>query len=211
VAVTFSNGTPSDSEMQQYLEEDLEYLKGHARKKLGMEEEDVIAEPLVVAPGLLFASWEQAKGMNPDHVAPRAAKVGKDNTLRMGSFECSVFFPTQKFLGTYYCVFDACEGHCFHESTDEFFYQDIVQVATKTENRAVAWREKDGTSRSNQVNDMMMFRLTVSSGDGVSIHIHSEDMKRFIFGDKRADRLQLIATNHEKAIQTIRKFLREKK
>lgn len=211
IAVTFSSGTPSDSEMSQFMVDDLRLLMERARKKLGMEAEEAISDPLVIGPGLLFANWDEAKGLNREHVAPFAMKVGGDGVLRMGSFECSVFFPTQKFLGTYYCVFDACEGQPFHERTEEFFYQDVVQVATRTEDRAVEFQGEKGESRSVRVQDMEMFRLTVSSGDSVEVHIRSDELKRRIFGDRKAAQIQLIATNHENAIQTIRKFLREKK
>lgn len=208
---------PTEVELDGWLAEDTEGLLKRARQKLGLREEETIADPIVVGPGFLFAGWEEAKKIEPEHLAPNAWRIGHDGALRLGAFRYQAFFPTAKFLGSYTCSYDFCEGKSCGERTEEFFYRDIVSVTTRQESRKVAWLAPKGAAgkalgigreeREEEFGDFETFRLTVSSGDFVEVAVSCEEPQKKLLGRKAA----LKGRSCEQAVAAIRRFLREKK
>ena len=72
---------------------------------------------------------------------------------------------TQHQIISFQCSFDLLTGNCLNESTDEYFYKDVVSVATKTISLTYS-TEKFGTL---QLNAAETFVLTTSGGTSVEI------------------------------------------
>ncbi len=204
VAAFTMNKKPTEAEIDQWLGEDLKTIRDKAQKKLGLESEEVLAEPFVLDQGVVFRGWAGTQGIPAEHLPPDALKVGDTGKLRLGTFKYQLFFPVEKFLGSYTCVWDFCEGKAYHEGTEEFFYKDVVSVNTKSSLRDV--ETKKNGKISIEFNE---FKLTVSSGDSIDVAVVSEGMK-----DKRllgGDASKLAITSYDSTIQAIRKMLRDKK
>ena len=88
-----------------------------------------------------------------------------------------------------------------NESTDEYFYKDVVSVSTKTKSKSV---EIEGTG-AVQLDSAETFELTTSGGTSVEVTLKDPSLIKMMgAGD-------IPTTRAEKAIQTVRKMLREKK
>ncbi|MFX0137564.1 MAG: hypothetical protein ACFFDN_28255 [Candidatus Hodarchaeota archaeon] len=203
--VLSSKGKPTDSQMEEFLEEDKKKLAEKAIKKLGIDESELVGDVIYLPPGLIFQGWDEARAIRDNtHLPPHALKVGKDKILRFGAFQYQAFFPTDKFLGSFGCVWDFCSGESANEQTEEFFYKDVVSVTTKTEDRIIS---NPKTRSPIKISDWETFRLSVSRGESISVILRSEQfLKKFI--KEAAD---IPTTTAEKAIQTVRTILREKK
>jgi len=101
----------------------------------------------------------------------------------------------------YTCVLDFTTGKALNESTDEYFYKDVVSVSTKSESRTVNI-PKLGTL---QLNTAETFTLTTSGGTSLSVLLRDPTLIEKMGGG------EIPTTRAEKAIQTVRKMLREKK
>lgn len=203
---------PSDAQMDEWLAEDVDALFERARKSLTIEPEQVIAEPVLVGPGLLFMGWPEAARIEPEHLPPNAWKAARDGVLRVGAFSYQVLFPMDRFLAAFTCVYDFIEGKAYNERTEEFFYRDVVSVATRVDEMAVEKIARKGLLRrketaSYKFNDFESFRLTVTSGESLSVVVKCREPQKALLGREAS----LSAGPHDEAVAAIRKLLREKK
>ena len=206
-------GKPTEAEFDEWLAEDMDALFERARGLLKISPEDVIAEPIVIGPGMLFMGWPDAARISPAHLPPNAWKAGDDGVLRVGAFSYQVFFPTEKYLASFWCVYDLCEGKAYNERTEEFFYRDIVSVGTRVQEFAVERIERAGLLRlrkevrSYRFSDFESFRLTVSSGDFIEVVVKCTEPQKALLGREAS----LPSGPYEEAMGAIRRLLREKK
>ncbi|GAG78459.1 unnamed protein product, partial [marine sediment metagenome] len=107
-----------------------------------------------------------------------------------------VFHLTDKYLGTYITHLNFLHGKTVKESTDEFFYKDIVKVGTTQE---------EVTLKNGQKTNVESFVLKVSSGDSISVRDYTIKLE-----EKKGTKV-IPTTPMEKHIQAIRTMLREKK
>jgi hypothetical protein len=181
---------PSDSQMDAWLEEDLKLLDKKALDKLNIDESEVVGEGVVITGPRLYnfggAGW--------------AHKRGNDNILRYTPVDVCVINFTQNQLVSYTCALDLTTGNAVSENTDEYFYKDVVSVATKTESRKVTLEGK-----VIQMNAAETFSLTTSGGTSISVMLSDPTFIEQMGGGT------LPTTRAEKAINNIRKMLREKK
>ena len=88
-----------------------------------------------------------------------------------------------------------------YESTDEYFYRDIVSVSTSTDTYEI----KLSKGETITLKEAVTFKLTTSGGNSVSALITDPELiKKMGGGDIPTDQA-------DSAIQVIRKMLREKK
>jgi len=187
--VIYLKGKPTDKQMDNWLNEDLKMVEKVALNRLGTVEEEAIKEPLVIYKPVLW----NIPGIPPDEVM---MKKGKDGLARFSIWEVAIFHLTDKYLGSFHAYLNFLVGKTVNESTEEFFYKDIVKVGTAQESVLL----KDGT----KITDAESFVLKVSSGDSVSV--------RDITFKLEEKNIKTIPTSPiEKTIQAIRTMLREKK
>lgn len=188
---TSTQGKPTDKQMDQWLDEDLTALSKKALNKMGTDEKELVSESVQVTGPRL---WDTG-GANVFF------KKGKDNLLRFTPVGVSIINFTQNQLLGYTCVFDFTTGKALNESTDEYFYKDVVSVATKSESKSVNI-PKLGTI---QLNSAETFILTTSGGTSLSVLLRDPTLIEKMGGG------EIPTTRAEKAIQTVRKMLRDKK
>lgn len=186
----YSQGKPTDQQMDEWLEEDLKDLTKKALNKLGVDETELVSESVQVTGPRL---WDVGG-------ADVLFKKGKDNILRFTPIDVDIINFGQNQLLVYNCAFDFTTGNALNERTDEYFYKDIVSVATKTESKTAQIR-----NRQIQLNDAEVFTLTTSGGTYISILLRDPTLIKKMGGG------EIPTTRTEKAIQAIRKMLREKK
>lgn len=111
-------GRPTDEEIDAAVTSQLKDMKTRALRKLGVDEDEVSE----IAP-ITFDGYVYNKAL---------IKQGKDGKYRSSKYQAVMFF------------FSSNEVHCFtydfsivessqKESTDVYFYKDIVSVSTQTE------------------------------------------------------------------------------
>jgi len=192
-----SKGKPTDEQMDEWLDEDLKTLEKKAIDKMGTDESELVAESVQIT-GPRFWGIGGAKIQY---------KKGNDNIIRFSPLGITVINFAQNQLLAYSCVYDFTTGKALNESTDEYFYKDVVSVTTKTESRSVTWGS--GTSATTlQLDAAETFALTTSGGTSISVLLSDPKLIETMTGKKGGE---IPTTRAEKAIQTIRKMLREKK
>lgn len=188
---SYSRGKPTDQQMDEWLEQDLKNISKGALNKTGTDETELVGEPVLVTGPRL---WDVG-GVNV------LFKKGRDNVLRFTPINVSIINFTQNQLLGYTCVFDFTTGKALNESTDEYFYKDVVSVATKSESRSVSIKKLGIV----QMNAAESFTLTTSGGTSFSVLLRDPTLIKKMGGG------EIPTTRAEKAIQTVRKMLREKK
>ena len=185
-------GKPTDQQMDQWLEEDLSALTDKSLGKMGTEEDELVTESVQVTGPRL---WDVGG-------ATVLFRKGSDNVLRFTPVGVSVISFTQNQLLGYTCALDRTTGKALNESTDEYFYKDVVSVATKTDSKTV---KIAGIKDAVQMHAAESFTLTTSGGTSLSVLLRDPTLIEKMGGG------EIPTTRAEKAIQTVRKMLRDKK
>lgn len=188
--VMTSKGKPTDQQIDEWLEEDVEKMKKVALDRLGTEEEQKVREPLVLYRPIF---WE-IPGVAITQVL---AKKGKDGLTRFSIWRIGIFHLTDQYLGAYHTFFNFLTGERVRESTEEFFYKDIVRVGTDQESVTL----KDGTPV-----ELESFVLKVASGDSIVVRDSNFSSK-----GKRKMNVAPPKTRMDETINAMRAMLREKK
>jgi hypothetical protein len=198
---------PSDHQMDTWTKEGLKKLHERALEKMGLDQSELISEPVAVY-GPRF--WNIAG-------AEVGVKKGKDGVVRFIPLGVTIINFTQNQLVAYQCALDLTTGHPLHESTDEYFYRDVVSVSTQS--KSVTWDRvvlntkaiskgplaKLVVGGKLQFNAAEMFVLTTSGGTSIEVVLRDPKLIESAGGGS-------IPTDMaDKAVQTVRKMLREKK
>jgi hypothetical protein len=198
---------PTDSEIDQQINADLADLERRALSKTGIEPADVVAEPVVVT------------GLHLENIgdAEFYIKTGKDDVVRFTPLGVTIINFTQHQLVAYQCAFDLITGNPLNESTDEYFYQDVVSVSTQSESKSLYLDRSSKRQLKNsplakiikddaiQFNAAETFVLTTSGGTKVEVVLSDPQLIEAVGGGKIPVHLA------DKAITSVRRMLREKK
>jgi len=141
----------NDNEIDQFCDYMVNYIKTQALQRLGLDEENLReAEPIMV------------KGYNFDGKMGEHSKMkrGRDNILRSSDYQITLFYFSKDQVHSYVRVFSIIND-IFFESTEEYFYRDLVSVST-TQEQTVAGA-------------VDCFRLTTSGGTSVTATFSSAD------------------------------------
>ena len=194
----FFTGRPSDMEMDDWFREELRIVNIEALRKLGMDASDAVAEPVSV--------W----GPRIENTAGISLQVavGKDGNLRYNPVDLNILNFGQNQLCSYQCAYDRFTGKRLQETTDEYFYKDVVSVSTKTDTtlRHINVVGKKGTEPV-VLKESEMFRLTTSGGTSVEVFIQDQALLKL--NSTRGG--QLPTSQAENAVMTVRRMLRDKK
>lgn len=183
-----SNNLPSDSQMDTWLMEDInEIIKDRPYNKLGISKNEMVAEPLLVV-GPIY--WN-VSGFDIKDIK---MKKGEDGFNRYSILVVQVFLFTENYLCSYKCNYNWLKNTYINESTNEFFYKDVVSVKTDTISSAYTLMNGQKLVHSEA------FQLKLS-GDEVTV----------ITNDASLNTSSVMTSKAEKAVQSIRAMLRDKK
>ena len=191
---------PNDNQIDDWIEEDLEEARKKSLFKLSIDESEIIFEEKIIITG---PRYERTGG------ADFKFKIGKDKQLRFTPIDVFVINLTDNQFMTYQCCLDILTGNLLSESTDEYFYKDIVTVGTKTSSYTMKFDKpvklpNGQLETQRQVNDGEKFVLTTSGGTSTEVLLRDQSMEKEVGYTYKIN-------DAEKVIQNIRKMLREKK
>jgi hypothetical protein len=104
---------------------------------------------------------------------------------------------TENQLVTYNSAIDIMTGNSLNETTDEYFYKDVVSVSTETS--SATFIDPKNKNSVQQLHTAEFFKLTTSGGTSIKVFI--KDPKLIEMMGNSA----LPGTDAEKAVQSIRK------
>jgi hypothetical protein len=181
---------PTDAQMDEWLNGDIQKIKHDAFKKLDLVDEQVVGDPndpiLVVGPS-----------------RSSLLAVGKDGIIRFSIYDVLIVHLTDFHLAAYKCTLDLATGTVKSESTQEYHYTDVVSVSTRTDNTDIFAVMVNGEQKS--IASYQNFALSVASGEQIQVAIAFPQIEDIVKSGR------LAPTGAEKAIKVIRARLREKK
>lgn len=181
---------PSDDQVDIWLEEDFKELVPKGLKKLGFDEDEVMGEEIFISGPIIWS----AKGVPNEDTLWR---LGVDKITRFSIHKVSIFYITEKGLGIYNCTYNFLKNVTLNDSSDEYYYKNITRVGTKEEssNHILPNGEKLVSSE--------IFTLDVAGNREIEIVLSDPAIEKFTGG-------QLPTTRSEKAVNAIKKLVREK-
>src|SRR6266705_715705 len=121
--IAFWKKKPKDRQIDVWVAEDLQHMESKALQQTGLDESQLVRESVLLT-GLRF--WNIGG-------AEIGIRKGKDDVIRFTPIGVTVINFTEHQLVSYQCVLDLMTGNALSESTDEYFYRDVVSVSTRTE------------------------------------------------------------------------------
>jgi hypothetical protein len=170
---------PTDQDVDRDALQAVADLQNRALSKLGLDADQVrLIEP-VIANGYYYRLIGD----------PVLIKLGKDKRIRTSNYEGVVVFFSEHQLHAYKFQFSLVNPDEFRESTDEYFYRDVVSVATQSETFKAALI----SGESKQVS-WEEFKLTTSGGTSITSSIRDQStVSRSIAGARNLIRERKIA------------------
>lgn len=159
----------SDAEYDKAVQLVLEFLKEQALEKLGVDEDEVSEiEPI------LFGGY--------DYSNYTLSKQGEDGIWRTNKYEVVYLFFSQNEVHCYTLEFSTSESKT-RESTDVYFYKDVVSVSTCSKSEKIL----EGYEYEHE-----MFKLVTAGGTALEVSLTDVE-------------------NSRNSINAMRQLLREKK
>ena len=185
----------SDADIDQWTQEDLTKLSRRSLEKMGMDASELVGEAVTIT------------GPRLDKLGPAkfGFRKGKDNVLRFTPIDSTIINFTANQLLVYSCALDLITGNPVNETTDEYFYSDVVSVQTASDTVIASLPGMGKEFQNMQLNGAEIFKLTTSGGTGARVVLRETSLIHKLGGG------EIPTTTAERAIQTIRKMLREKK
>ena len=149
----------SDREIDEVCGKSIGNIKAEALLKLGIDADEVTeAEPISVH-GYSFGGG----GMS---------KLGKDGAWRSSQYSATVFFFSNDQVHCYTRKFSIIDPDNF-ETTEEYFYRDIVAV--KVEQGSIYVDGGKGSQKGSQKVSYDFFKLTTSGGTSIEAVFRKKD------------------------------------
>ncbi|NJL29512.1 MAG: hypothetical protein HC897_17305 [Thermoanaerobaculia bacterium] len=207
-AIKRASTGPSDSQMDSWIAEDFAALGAKSIEKCNLDPAKKIRDPVMLT-GPRFRKQGGVKF---------AVKRGKDKKIRFNPLDVVIVHFLPDCLAVYQCALDLTTGNALNETASEYFYKDIVSVATQTDSvtidagqlsrDAVKFFKEAKNALINgklQFDDGEEFRLVTSAGTSVNIFLRSEIIVKAAGGGVISTELA------DNAVKAIRSMLREKK
>ena len=128
---------PSTEQMIEWLQEDLEKLKEDSLDKLTLDEDEIIAESVILKGPI----WWVSSGIEEEDIL--LGKTDEQKNL-CSIWDLMILHIADNSLAVYTCTYNWLSNHCHRESTSEYFYEDIVRVSTLSEDLEITRLEKGG-------------------------------------------------------------------
>ncbi len=192
IALRMYRPQPTDAEVDAWFTEARTNLVGEAVRSLGISEDELVSEPLVVTGPILW----KTPGI-PDR--DLALKRGADGVARFSVYRLSVIVFTDRHLGAFATDYNFIKDVHLNDSTREYHYRDVVSVSTSEESTSYT------LPTGEKLTSVQEFRLSVASGESIAVAIDAAQIRKLAGVDS------LTSTGAEQAVQAIRAMLREKK
>ena len=197
---------PSDQQLDAWIEEDLKGLNAKALNKGGTDASELVGEAVVVTGPRL----RQLGG------ADLFFKKGKDNVIRFTPIDVSIMNFTPGQLVSYQCALDLTTGNPLNEGTGEYFYKDVVSVSTEAQSLTMDAASAlgktfmsgplKGLAKAGKLQfDAAETFVLRTAGGKFEVMLSDPALIKGMGGG------QIPTTRAEKAIQTVRKMVRERK
>lgn len=168
IATQYS-GIISDQDYDKGVASNVNNMKAKALNKLGLDESEVQEIEPIVIDGYKFSGASRFK-------------KGEDNLWRTNMYEVAMLFFASNEVHCYKYAFSTTEAGAQSESTDVYFYQDIVSVSTQS---------REATAQGEKTN-YEAFVLRTAGGNALDVAIRDVD-------------------NAQRSINAMRQLLRQKK
>jgi hypothetical protein len=170
------SGRLTDSQIDEICSNEVLNAKKKAFNKLGIDEDQVkIIDPILIG-----------GSSHKDIITSVKHKKGKDSRWRSSNYEAVLLFFSEQQVYCYTYRFSIIANEK-NESTDEYFYKDIVSVSTSSDN--VTFKDSSGIDTTINYEE---FKLTTSGGTSIRCSMKDHGVV-------------------EKSIQGMKQLLREKK
>jgi hypothetical protein len=201
-------GRPGAAQMDHWLERDLARLGRRAEKKCGLGSESLTAPPVLLTGPLFKVAGAKFEFRRTRRGPTRFTPVG-----------VAILNFTEHEIFAYQGALDRFTGNVLQETTDEYFYRDVVSVSTRTESRVVDKHDVTRAGRRRlraqiragklKIPKAEAFSLTTSGGTTieVTIEVILDKLRDLVMG--AGGLVQVSAADD--AIAAMRKMLREKK
>lgn len=199
---------PSDSQIDKWVDEDINSLESKALRKCCIDALDQIRKPILITGPRLHDLG------GADFVVNR----GRDRKVRFNPIDVAIINFTPDYLSIYHCALDLTTGNALNEAADEFFYKDVVAISTQassttSEKKKLGQKIRDLFQKTTtalsggklQLNNGEEFSLATSGGSSVRIFLGSKTLIQAAAEENIPMQLT------DQAIQAVRKMLREKK
>ena len=154
---------PTDEDIDAAVASQVANMKKRALKKLGVDEDEVSE----IAP-ITFDGYVYNKAL---------IKQGMDGRFRSNKYQAVMFFFSSNEVHCYTYDFSITENSQ-RESTDVYFYKDLVSVSTQTDGTSYSV----GKGKSSEF-DYEYFKLTTTGGTSISCNVrNANDAQRSING-----------------------------
>lgn len=184
-------GIPSDSDVDRWFQEDITQIVEKSLTKTGLNKSELVKEPLPITGPILWMT-------NGIPKTDLCWKKGKDGLVRFAVNRFTVILLSNQLLAVYTCDFNFLRNVALNESTQEYYYKDVVSVSTQED--STAYTLPNGVSFVNS----QAFKISVANGESFKIVISAGKLSEITSGT-------ISTTSAEKAVQVIRAMLREKK
>ena len=145
---------PSDRQMDEWLDGDIQNVIEEAKRRLDIDEDDVANKgrtPLLIG--------GPAEGGNTKFAR------GKDGKTRYSQFNALVVFLTEYHVATYQAIVEMEHGQIMHDNTKEFPYREITNLGTQTSKTLVRLVNYEVDSESG----MQEFTLATSGANVIQV------------------------------------------
>lgn len=208
---------PTGKEMDRILAEDLRQIEERAMQRLGITPDHLEVGTQVWDPvAALLAGGPVERGERRPLVlyGPKMSgfAIGDDDVWRFKEYEVMVICPTVHHLALYHCSLDFLTGGLSMEDTEEYQYNHVVAVSTRTTPvpedislERLNTRREEGEEQEVRFARVLRRRLevSVSNGQSMGVTVGISDEK----DSARAARLQ--STGIDEVTGSIRRVLRD--
>lgn len=178
----------SDAQFDTIRGEALDAAAARAVNKWGVEPDELVRASVAVFGPAAVSSQNLA------------ARKGSDRIIRFNPVRFAVIGFCEHQLLAYQGVLDLITGNVLLEETTEYFYRDVVAVATQTDSFEYTYR-----GEVRQMNDTQTFVLTSSGGTSIRVPLRSQKLAQLLGGG------EMPASEADLAVAAVRTMLRQKK
>jgi hypothetical protein len=188
-----------EADADKAMADAIRWAKTRAHEKTIIDEDEAsgeIAARTEVLAGIYLKDDVLDKNRKPIRWGIRK---GRDSRPRFNPVNVTVLIFGRDQIATYQTVIDLIGGKNYSETTEEYFYNDVIGI--KNENQSWTRKDKKGKEVTTKYQDLS---LVTNSGDRISVTVSVDESKGAADWSKYAADL-------EPQVNNIKKLLRERK
>ena len=120
---------PSVSQMEQWLEEDLENLKKGALQQTGLDESEIVADEVITR---VPASETMEQEFEYHQSEWRPTKATEHKHYLFPVWRLTILYICERYIAIYKCEYDWGDNRLFNESRVKYFYSDMVECGRQS-------------------------------------------------------------------------------